>query len=85
MAASFANIGYALPQTESQYNIQMMEERQTILAAGPGSTTKFLAADGHSLEKVYMPKDPDTYRQLLAQRMAQRRRICAMIYGGDDT
>lgn len=85
MAASFANIGYALPQTESQYNIQMMEERQTILAAGPGSTTKFLASDGHSLEKVYMPKDPDTYRQLLNQRMAQRRRICAMIYGGDDT
>lgn len=84
MAGSFANVGYAQSGTISQYNIQMMEERQTILSAGPGSTTKFLSHDGHSLKKIYMPKDPEAYVQALSERMRQRRHLCAMIYGGDD-
>lgn len=84
MAASFANIGYALPGSVSAYNIEMMEERQSVLAAGPGGATKFLCRDGHTLEKVYMPKDVDAYVQALAERMAQRRRLCAIIYGKED-
>ena len=84
MAASFANIGYALPGSVSAYNIEMMEERQSVLAAGPGGATKFLCRDGHTLEKVYMPKDVDAYVQALAERIAQRRRLCAIIYGKED-
>ncbi|OKY54427.1 coproporphyrinogen dehydrogenase HemZ [Megasphaera cerevisiae] len=84
MAASFANVGYALPGYIGRYNIEMMEERQTILAAGPGSATKFICADGHSLKKVYMPKDVDTYMQVLRERMKQRRHLCSIIYGGED-
>ena len=84
MAASFANIGYALPGSISAYNIEMMEERQSVLAAGPGGATKFLCRDGHTLEKVYMPKDVDAYVQALAEKMAQRRRLCAIIYGKED-
>ena len=68
MAASFANIGYALPGSVSAYNIEMMEERQSVLAAGPGGATKFLCRDGHTLEKVYMPKDVDAYVQALAEK-----------------
>ena len=84
MAASFANIGYALPGSVSAYNIEMMEERQSVLAAGPGGATKFLCRDGHTLEKVYMLKDVDAYVQALAERIAQRRRLCAIIYGKED-
>ena len=84
MAASFANIGYALSGSVSAYNIEMMEERQSVLAAGPGGATKFLCRDGHTLEKVYMPKDVDAYVQALAERIAQRRRLCAFIYGKED-
>ena len=47
MAASFANVGYALPGAISPYNIEMMEERGTVLAAGPGGATKFVRSDGH--------------------------------------
>ena len=84
MAASFANIGYALPGTVSAYNIEMMEERQSVLAAGPGGATKFLGRDGHTLEKVYMPKDVNTYIQALDDKIARRRRLCAIVYGGED-
>lgn len=84
MAASFANVGYALPGAISPYNIEMMEERSNILAAGPGGATKFICRDGHSLEKLYMPKDIDRYVQALPENMRQRRRLCAIIYGGED-
>lgn len=84
MAASFANVGYALPGTISAYNIEMMEERQTVLAAGPGSATKFVCRDGHSLEKLYMPKDVERYVEGLSEKIKQRRQLCAMIYGGED-
>lgn len=56
MAASFANIGYALPGSVSAYNIEMMEERQSVLAAGPGGATKFLCRDGHTLERCICRK-----------------------------
>ena len=84
MAANLANVGYGMPHTISRYNIEMMEERQTILACGPGSATKFCRSDGHSLEKVYMPKEIDRYVQVLPKLMAQRRLLCAKIYRGDD-
>lgn len=84
MAASFANVGYALPGTISPYNIEMMEERNNVIAAGPGGATKFVCPDGHSLEKLYMPKDIDRYMQALPENMRQRRHLCAIIYGGED-
>lgn len=84
MAASFANVGYALPGTIGVYNIEMMEERQTVLAAGPGGATKFVLPDGHSLNKLYMPKEIDQYVQALPDRMEQRRHLCAILYGGED-
>ena len=85
MAGRFASLGHALRGATSRHNIQMMVERQTILSAGPGRTTKFLSRDGHSLKKIYMPKDPEAYVQALSERIRQRRHLCAMIYGGDDT
>lgn len=36
------NVGYALPGCESLYNIYIMEERQTILAAGCSGSTKLV-------------------------------------------
>ena len=85
MAASFANIGYALPEAIGIYNIEMMEERQAVLGAGPGSATKLLCPDGHSLDKVYMPKTVDTYVASLHDKLGKRRKACAAIYGGEDS
>ena len=84
MAASFANVGYAFDGSISRYNIEMMEERQTVLAAGPGGATKFVCPDGHTLRKVYMPKDIDCYIRSLPEKIGQRRRLCAALYGGED-
>ncbi|NMA62387.1 MAG: coproporphyrinogen dehydrogenase HemZ [Firmicutes bacterium] len=56
------NIGYAKPSLESRYNIQMMEERQTIIALGGGGITKLVAPD-LSLVRLANPKCPATYSQ----------------------
>ncbi len=58
------NVGYAFPQTESVYNIQMMEERQTVLGLGGGSITKLVSPD-LSLKRLVNPKCPASYSQLV--------------------
>lgn len=58
------NIGFARPHTESIYNVQMMEERQTIIALGGGGITKLVSPD-LSLVRLANPKCPATYAQRL--------------------
>lgn len=55
------NIGYALPGQESVYNIQMMEERQTVIALGGGSVSKIISPKEWQVERFFNPKDPKTY------------------------
>ncbi|MCI1823397.1 MAG: coproporphyrinogen dehydrogenase HemZ [Megasphaera sp.] len=84
MAASFANVGYAFSDAIGKYNIQMMEERQTVLAAGPGGATKFINLPEHRLEKLYMPKEVNAYMASLEEKMQLRRKLCTYIYGRED-
>ena len=81
MAAEFANIGYAKDGAVSRYNIEMMEERQTVLGVGPGSATKFIVPH-RKMEKMYMPKDIGQYTEALTERMKRRRLLCTSVYEG---
>lgn len=65
------NIGYARPGTESVYNVQMMEERQTIIALGGGGITKLVAPD-LSLVRLVNPKCPATYSQQLESSLPSK-------------
>ena len=42
IAGNFENVGYAKVDKAGIYNILIMEEKQTILAAGAGASTKFV-------------------------------------------
>jgi oxygen-independent coproporphyrinogen-3 oxidase len=84
MAASFANVGYAQPWHIGKYNIQMMEERQTVFAVGPGGANKFMAGPDTKLEKLYMPKDMTAYVKTVKDKLALRSQLCRIIYRGDD-
>lgn len=72
MLGHLANIGYAKPGTEGIYNIQMMEERHTVIGVGPSSSTKRPLADGHHLLSMSMPKNLVTYREKLAEYCRKR-------------
>jgi oxygen-independent coproporphyrinogen-3 oxidase len=53
------NVGYARPGTMSAYNVNIMEEVQTILALGGGGSTK-IVMDGR-IERIFNFKDPYEY------------------------
>ena len=60
------NVGFAKPGSEGLYNIYMMEEVHTILAAGAGAVTKLLeykgALEGKTrIKRLFNPKYPYEY------------------------
>ncbi|MDD2619301.1 MAG: coproporphyrinogen dehydrogenase HemZ [Syntrophomonadaceae bacterium] len=61
MKASMENVAYARPGSFCLYNIQMMEERQTIIGMGGGAASKFVKAADGSLSTFYNPKNPCSY------------------------
>ncbi len=74
MLGHLANIGYALPGTESIYNVQMMEERHTVIGIGPSSATKIPQVDGHHILRLGMPKNIFTYTSNI-QQLGEKRRL----------
>ncbi len=52
MAGNFENVGYALPGKACIYNILIMEEMQTIVACGAGTTTKVVFPAENRREKM---------------------------------
>lgn len=61
MLFNLENTGYAKKGKESLYNIGMMEERQTILAFGSGSISKFVYPKENRIERVGNVKEVRLY------------------------
>lgn len=55
------NIGYSKLDNESIYNIAIMEERQSIIGLGMGSTTKFYNSKNEKVEKYFNYKNMRDY------------------------
>lgn len=55
------NVGYALPNKESIYNILIMEEQQTIIGLGCGASSKFVHPVTKKITHFANPKDPKSY------------------------
>ncbi len=61
MKASMENLAFAKPDTFCLYNIQMMEERQSIIGLGGGASSKFINQSNGSLSSFHNPKNPQSY------------------------
>jgi oxygen-independent coproporphyrinogen-3 oxidase len=61
MVGNMENIGYTKEGKEAIYNIQMIEERQTIIACGAGSVTKVVFLDENRIERHFNVKDVREY------------------------
>ena len=73
MAGNFENVGYAKEGKDCLYNILIMEERQTILAAGSGASTKFVYPGGTRIERAENVKDIGHYTDRIDE-MIQRKK-----------
>ena len=71
MAGNFENVGYAKVDKAGIYNILIMEEKQTILAAGAGASTKFVFASDH-IERVENVKDVKQYIERIDEMIERK-------------
>ncbi len=74
------NVGYAKQGKESLYNIFIMEESQTILAAGAAASTKLCDIKSGKIERIYNYKFPYEYINRFETLMKKKEDIDAF-YG----
>ncbi|MGR6836204.1 coproporphyrinogen dehydrogenase HemZ [Syntrophomonas erecta] len=72
MKANLENVGYGLPHKFCLYNIQMMEERQTIIGLGGGAASKFINPLNWTLSSFYNPKNPTAYCHSIDRLIARK-------------
>ena len=58
---NFENIGYSKPGMEGRYNIHMMEETRSVLAAGCGAITKLVCEKTGKIDRIMNIRDLDQY------------------------
>lgn len=69
------NVGYCRPGFESIYNIQIMEERQTIIALGAGAVTKVVYPAENRIERAFNVKDVEGYILRLEEMLERKREL----------
>ena len=73
IAGNFENVGYAREGKACLYNILIMEQRQTILGAGSGASTKLIHENGTRVDRVENVKDLQQYLTRI-EEMTERKR-----------
>jgi oxygen-independent coproporphyrinogen-3 oxidase len=75
MLGNFENTGYCRPGRECFYNVQMMEERQSILALGAGAVTKAVDLERNLVRRAYNVKNVDAYITRLDEMIARKSKV----------
>lgn len=75
MAGNFENVGYAAPGKACIYNILIMEEKQTIIACGAGTTTKVVFPAENRLERVENVKDVEQYISRIDEMLERKEKM----------
>ncbi len=69
------NVGWSHPGHECAYNVYMMEESHTVLAAGAGSVTKLRDPNSEYLERIFDYKYPYEYIGRFDEMIRRKDRI----------
>lgn len=75
IVGNLENVGYAVPGYDCLYNIQMIEERQSIIGFGGGAGSKFVDPGTWYLTSHYNPKDPETYIARIDEIIARKEEL----------
>ena len=71
MVGNLENIGFSKPGKECLYNILIMEEKQTIIACGAGTSSKIVFGDSR-IERIENVKDPKLYIERLDEMIMRK-------------
>ena len=81
MRGDLENVGCCRDGAESMYNIQIMEEHQTIIGIGGAAATKVVDARAGRLKSTFHAKDLMTYLRDIDYYTERRRTILEEVYG----
>jgi len=68
------NVGYSRKNKECLYNIQIMEERQSILACGAGAVTKIVFPHNR-IERAFNVKSVEEYISRIDEMIERKIRV----------
>ncbi len=74
------NTGFARPGHEGLYNVFIMDETHTVLAAGAGAVTKLREPGGNRIERIFNYKYPYEYLARFDEVLARKKQVEAF-YG----
>lgn len=75
MIGNFENVGYCKEGLECFYNIQIMEEKQTIISFGAGATSKFYFEDTNLIKRAFNVKSVDDYINRIDEMIQRKKDI----------
>ena len=75
MAGNLENVGWCRPGHEGLYNILIMEELQTIIGCGAGTTTRVMFPGENRYERAETVKDPDLYAANLPEMLRRKAEV----------
>lgn len=73
MLGNFENVGYAKPGTEGVYNIEIMEEAESIIALGAGGITKMVYQNGERIDRIPNVKSLKDYIERIDEMIERKR------------
>ncbi len=80
MVGNMENLGYAKEGTECIYNIEMIEERQTIIALGADAVSKVIFTDENRLERFANIKGIKEYCNRIEELVDGKKRLLDTLY-----
>lgn len=72
---NFENIGYAKKDKECIYNISIMEEKETVIGAGVGATTKVYNPSNNKLKRSFNFRDINEYIKRFDEIIDKKRNV----------
>ena len=75
IAGNLENVGYAKKGCEGLYNILIMEEKQTIVAAGAGGATKIVIPGENRIERIENVKNVKDYIERIDEMIGRKQRF----------
>lgn len=75
MAQNLENIGYSKKTFESIYNIQIMEEKQSIIALGAGGITKIVSPNNNSIKRAFNLKSVELYIENVNEMLKKKKSL----------
>lgn len=76
---NYENIGYSRPENMCVYNVAIMEEKQTIMAAGMGSVSKIYDETTEAIKRIPNPKDFTGYITRVTELIMRREDLISQL------